>query len=154
MVVHGVQALHHDVWFLGLVDFYHFHVVGVCAYDFWERGFTDFALELGEIVRGRQAHRVLLDLVVDPLPQTHRMDQPTVPFALARRYQRVLFRLLVTQTNLAVDVLPIDILLILFLAILLEKQFRAFPCRDIKHVVVVVLHEDRVPEGRGGSAVE
>lgn len=99
-----VETLEHDVGFLGFVDFHHLDLLDLGADDFGEGGFADLALELGEVIRCSQPQILLFNLIVNPLPQTIRMNISTIPFTIARRYHGILHGLLIAQTNLTVNI--------------------------------------------------
>lgn len=101
-----VEALQDDVGLGGLGNGHHLDFLAVEFDDLGERPFTDFALELGEIVRSSNVADLLLHLAVDPLPQTAHMDFLHAPLAQAGRDQGVLFSLLGAQTNFAPHFAP------------------------------------------------
>lgn len=87
VVAAGVQALKHDVRFLGLLDGHHLNLLVVLgADDFGEGGLADLTLEFSEVVGSSETEILLLNLVINPGLQTPHMNQPTIPLTLARRH--------------------------------------------------------------------
>ena len=97
-----VDALQDDVGFAWLCYGHHFEVSGVVADYFWELAFADFALEFGEVVALSDSFDFFFHLAVYPGLQAVHMDHSAAALAIAGRNQRVLFRFVITETDLAV----------------------------------------------------
>lgn len=103
-----VKTLKHNVWLLWFLDFHHFDLNIILRPDnFRERPLTNFTLKLSKVIRSSQSNGLFFNLIIYPRTQTINMNQPTIPLTIARRYHRIIYSLLVTQTYLTIHIILI-----------------------------------------------
>lgn len=96
------ETFEKDVRLVRLGDSHHFDVFRSKADDLWEGELANFALELSEIVRDSNSLEILLDLAIDPSPETSNMNESATSFAITRRNQGVVLAFIINEAHLAI----------------------------------------------------
>ena len=101
-----IYTFNDNVRFIWFLNTHHFNFFSSYFNGLRERCFTYFAFKLIKIVTFHKILSLLFDFVVNPLFQTIYMNNSTIPFTFARRYQNVIINLLMTETNFASRNIP------------------------------------------------
>ena len=94
-----IYTLNDYVRFIWFLNTHHFDFFSSYFYGLRERRFTYFTFKLIKIITFYKILSLLFDFVINPLFQTINMNNPTISFTFAWRYQDIIIDLLMTETD-------------------------------------------------------